>query len=346
MVFCISSSISLIVIGLSIKFSGMIHVNDHHGVQKVHAVPTPRIGGVSVFLAFSYGLWMFQEISSLILMFWLALLPVFLIGLIEDITLKVSPVKRLLFTFISIFIAYYWMDIRVSSIAITFFDELFFNFPGFSLLFTLLIVGGAVHSLNIIDGFNGLLGGYAILALSAVACVAHSLGDIMIIQLSLITVASLLGFLVFNFPFGKIFIGDGGAYVIGFILAIIGLTLVDRHPEISNWFVLLIFVYPITELVYSIYRRKIVLKTPATQADAEHLHSLIYKKLMISDWFKHDKAFCNNLTSLFLWLMSLFGIIPSVVWFDNKSMLITSVLSFMILYIFIYRVIYGAKIEK
>ena len=115
--------------------------------------------------------------------------------------------------------------------------------------------------------------------------------------------------------------------------------LVDRHVELSNWFVLLIFIYPMYELLYSIYRRKVIHKTDASQPDADHLHSLVYRKLISCDRFKHNKVVCNSMTSPFLWLLSLVGIIPAIIWHDSQTMLIISVFVFMFIYTAIYKYI-------
>ena len=328
--------LSVAIIHLSSRLNWLVHKLDSHGVQKFHIDPVPSIGGFSVFLAFSYGLWSVGEESSVLIFFWVASLPIFLAGLVEDITLKIPPIWRLFFTFVSILVAYIYLGISVNSLGFEWTDKILLNYPFLALLFTLLVVGGAINSLNIIDGFNGLLGGYSILASLAVAYVSYILGDTLIMQLSLILTASVLGLFILNFPFGKIFMGDGGAYFVGFVLSILGLILVDRHAELSNWFVLLIFIYPMYELLYSIYRRKIIHKTDATHPDANHLHSLIYRKLISCDRFNHNKVICNSATSPFLWLLSLVGIIPAIIWYDNQAMMIISAFVFMFVYTIIY----------
>jgi len=312
---------------------------DLQGVQKFHAEPVARIGGLGIFVGFSVALFLLEDQSGLLFKIWLSSLPVFVVGLYEDLSARVSPLVRLLSAFFSIVIAFFWFDAGINSLGFEAVDYALSNYVIVSLLFTLLVVGGAVNSLNIIDGFNGLLGGYSILAFLAIAYVANTLGDEMILQLSLISVASILGFFIFNFPFGKIFMGDGGAYFLGFMLAIIGLMLVDRHAELSNWFVLLIFIYPLYELLYSIYRRKAIHKTDASQPDANHLHSLVYRKLISCDRFKHNKVICNSMTAPVMWLLSLIGVVPAVIWFDNKTMLIISAFVFMFVYTIIYKYI-------
>lgn len=336
LVFFISLSVAFLLIRAASKIDWLIHNLDFNGVQKFHVAPTPSIGGLSVFLAFSFGLLGVGDKSNMLVFLWLTPLPIFLAGLVEDVTLKVSPIQRLFFTFLSILVAYMLLGISVDNLGFEWIDEILFNYPFLTLLFTFLIMGGAVNSLNIIDGFNGLLGGYSILASLAVAYVSYILGDGLIMQLSFILTVSVLGFFALNFPLGKIFMGDGGAYFIGLVLAILGLMLVDRNAELSNWFVLLIFIYPMYELLFSIYRRIVIHKTNTTQPDANHLHSLVYRKLISCDRFKHNKVVCNSMTSPFLWLLSLVGIIPAIIWYDNQTMLIVSVFVFMFIYTVIY----------
>ena len=336
-VFLISFFVSLVILLAPQKWT--INQGDMAGVQKFHEYGTPHIGGGAVFVGLSVGLYMLGHQVELLLALWLASLPVFIVGLYEDFSARVSPLIRLISAFFSITIAYFLLDIGIFSLGLEWADYVLSNYTTASLLFTLLVVGGAINSLNIIDGFNGLLGGYSILASLAIAYVAYILGDSLILQLSLTLVCSILGFFVLNFPFGKIFMGDGGAYFVGFIMAIIGLILADRHEELSVWFVLLIFIYPMYELLFSIYRRKIIHKTDASQPDANHLHSLVYRKLISCKLFKQNKVICNSMVSPLMWLLSLIGIVPAVIWYNHQEKLIISVFVFMFFYTAIYKYI-------
>jgi UDP-N-acetylmuramyl pentapeptide phosphotransferase/UDP-N-acetylglucosamine-1-phosphate transferase len=144
------------------------------------------------------------------------------------------------------------------------------------------------------------MAGYSIFVLLAISYIANILGDDLVLQLSLILISSLIAFFVFNFPFGKIFMGDGGAYFVGFMMAMIGLMLGIRNEGVSNWFVLLLFIYPLYETAFSIYRKIIVRKTSPSQPDGYHLHMLIYKRLIKCKTFKNNKTLCNSMTSPFL----------------------------------------------
>jgi len=319
-------------------------LDDLTGIQKFHHQPTPRIAGIPVFMSFFIGLWYIdlQEVSYAFLL--LASLPVFVSGVIEDIIVRVSPLKRMISTLVSIVMVFILLNVGIASLGFTPIDYLLSN-SIVSLLFTLLVVGGVVNAINIIDGYNGLMTGYSIFVLIAIAYVANILGDGLIVQLSLILIASLSGVFIFNFPFGRIFMGDGGAYFIGFMMATIGLMLGIRNDEVSHWFILLLFIYPLYETTFSVYRRKIIHDTDATQPDANHLHSLVYRKLISCDRFKHNKVICNSMTAPVMWLLSLVGIAPAIIWFDNQTALIIWAFVFMLVYTIIYKYISSERFK-
>ena len=345
MLLSILISLTLTLIIVLLPKSWVTDLDDLTGVQKFHHQPTPRIAGVPVFMSFFIGLWYLdlQEVDYVFLL--LASLPVFMSGLIEDIIVRVSPFKRMISILASIVMMFVFLDIRIDFLGFTLVDYLLSN-SIVSLLFTLLVVGGVVNAINIIDGYNGLLIGYSIAVLLAIAYVANILGDDLVIQLSLILIASLLGVFIFNFPFGKIFMGDGGAYFTGFMMAVIGLMLGNRNEEVSHWFILLLFIYPLYETAFSVYRKKIVRKTPPSQPDGYHLHMMLYKRLVKRKFFKNNKTMQNSMTSPFLWALSLVGIIPAVIWYNNQTMLIIWAFIFMIIYTIIYRRIVHFKFKR
>ena len=86
----------------------------------------------------------------------------------------------------------------------------------------------------------------------------------------------MVGFLLWNYPKGKVFFGDAGAYFIGFMYAQLSIQLATRHADVSAWFVITLAAYPIAETLYSIYRRKVLRHAAAMQPDTRHLHSLLY----------------------------------------------------------------------
>ena len=326
---------SALIVVLADKKRWFLSEHDLAGVQKFHHEPTPHVGGLAVFLSFVLGSFLLPvEVQRVLQPILLVSAPVFIIGLIEDFSAKVSPLWRLLFIFLSLSVSFFYLNVGVYSLSFDWIDTLL-SYPIIGLAFTLLVVGGAVNALNVIDGYNGLMSGYAMLVSVAMAVIANQLGDDLMVQLNLLLIASIAGFFLLNFPFGKLFMGDGGAYFIGFILSMIGLVFVGRHDELSNWFVLGLLMYPMYELLFSIYRKRVVNGTPASQPDGYHLHMLVHK-LIVTNNPKGNKIINNSKTSPFFWLLSLVSIIPTVFWYDDKLALIGWACVFMIIYTIIY----------
>ena len=98
----------------------------------------------------------------------------------------------------------------------------------------------------------------------------------------LVIIGGIIGFLTFNFPHGKIFLGDGGAYFLGFVCAVLSIKLINLVPEVSPWFPLILGAYPVWEVLFSAYRRKRKNRHPF-YPDKLHLHTLVYYRLTRSN---------------------------------------------------------------
>lgn len=310
------------------------------GVQKLHSKPTPRVGGMAVFLGVfsSIGLVAVQnaDLKTNLGLLLLAALPAFLGGLVEDLTKKVTPLVRLVLAFMSSALAFFLLDARLDRVDIWGLDWLLAQSLLFSFLLTMVAVGGVSHAVNIIDGFNGLMSGYAVLAFSAFAAIAWWLDDHFLFLVSMASAGGILGFLYFNFPKGLIFMGDGGAYLIGFMLAEVAVMMIVRHGVVSAWFVLAVLALPVFETVFSIYRRAFVQKTKIGMPDALHLHTLIYRRIT-KRWHLPDRIYNNSATSPYLWVLSLISILPAVFLWHNTLALMVVIGLFIYAYLWLYQ---------
>lgn len=313
------------------------------GVQKFHAIPVPRIGGVGIFLgvltavSFSYTQNSTVGIFSFLLL--VSSLPAFLVGLLEDITKTVGVKFRLLATILSALIAGLLMDGWLTSVQIFGIDNLMLSYPLFAIAVTFIAVGGVANAFNIIDGYNGLSSMVAVLILSGISYVAFQVGDYSIMISAIAMIGALLGFLVLNYPRGSVFLGDGGAYLIGFWIAELSVLLTARHVEVSKWFPLLLCIYPIFETLFTMYRRVVLRRTHPGSPDAFHLHQLIYRRVI--RWSTNaDEAWLrtqhNAMTSPYLWLLTLFAVIPAVLFWRYHIVLKIFCFIFAITYIWIY----------
>jgi UDP-N-acetylmuramyl pentapeptide phosphotransferase/UDP-N-acetylglucosamine-1-phosphate transferase len=152
---------------------------------------------------------------------WLLLLcslPAFLSGLVEDLTKRVSARRRLLFTTVSAALGCWLLGAILPRTAIPGID-LLMPWTPFAVALTLLCVTGVANSVNIIDGFNGLASMCVLLILLALTYGALQVGDTLVLALALICAGAVLGFLHAQLPAGLIFLGDGGAYLLGFMIA-------------------------------------------------------------------------------------------------------------------------------
>lgn len=297
----------LLLVGTK-KWHGAFSVDSSTGVQKFHTAPTPRIAGIALVVGVlagysvsSHGIAAAEkrQILSAILM---AGMPAFIFGLLEDITKKVSVKTRLLATMASGLLGWGITGVSLTSVDIWGIDWLL-GFTVVSVLFTAFSVSGVANAINIIDGFNGLTAGVALIMLTAFGLIAREVADIPLAFTCLIIAGAVLGFFLVNWPYGKIFLGDGGAYFLGFTLAWIAILLPARNPQVSPWASLLVCSYPIIEVLFSIYRRKFLRSNcDATQPDAAHLHSLTNKRWVRKLFGGFSKTLQNGLTSPFLWL--------------------------------------------
>ena len=196
------------------------------------------------------------------------------------------------------------VDARITQLDVPGLDNLL-AIHAFSFAFTVFAVTGVAHSINIIDGLNGLSGVVAILAAIGLAILAATVGDTFVLSAACVLAASIAGFLVLNYPRGRIFLGDGGAYLVGLLLAELSVILVHRNSEVSPWFPLVLLAYPVWETLFSMYRRK---KSGGStgEADCLHFHTLVYRRVVRWHSFRgapRDYVTRNSIASTCLWLL-------------------------------------------
>lgn len=312
--------------------------SDFSGPQKFHATPVPRIGGISIAIGLVTAVLIKflnpgSENTSLIML--ICAIPTFSIGLTEDLTKKISVKIRLAFTSISAISAIYLLNIQITNLDLPVIDYLFV-IPFFGIALTIVAITGLANSYNIIDGFNGLSSMVGIITLLAIAYIGYVLGDTVILSASLVMAVAILGFFIWNYPQGLIFLGDGGAYLIGFWIGTLSVALCYRHPEVSPWFALLINGYPIMETLFTIYRRKIHQGKSPGQPDGIHFHTLIYRRILHAKHFE-SKLSANARTAPYLWILAGISITPAVLWWNSTPILISSCALFIIFYVWVYR---------
>jgi UDP-GlcNAc:undecaprenyl-phosphate/decaprenyl-phosphate GlcNAc-1-phosphate transferase len=345
--FLIAFSASLIGTLLVIRYSHLhCHFSADHdtgGVQKFHSHPVPRIGGFAIIVSIVVtAFYMTLHKTGDARTTWLLLVaasPAFIGGFVEDVTKKVSVSTRLGLTMLAAVLGFFLLDAGLKRLDIAILDPLFAYWP-ISLIVTAFCVGGVANAINIIDGFNGLAAMVSVIILAGLAYVSFIVGDTNLAMIALTTAGAVLGFFVWNWPRGLIFLGDGGAYFVGFMIGEISLLLLAKHPEVSTWFPLLLVFYPVFETIFSIYRRKVLRGTSPGLPDAAHLHSLIFKRVVkwaVGSKEAHHMVKRNSMTSPYLWLLCSVSTVPAVLFWDNTAVLIAGTAVFAATYLYYYR---------
>lgn len=337
-----ASCATCLLLVLTQKWHGSFSMDSSSGVQKVHTTPTPRIGGIGIaigvfagFAASSHGIAAAEKriiLSSILL----AGIPAFIFGLLEDLTKKISVKVRLLATMASGILGWGITGTALTHVDIPGLDFLL-GFTSISVIFTAIAVGGVANSINIIDGLNGLTAGTALIILTAFGIIARQIGDIPLAFTCLIIAGAVAGFFFINWPKGKIFLGDGGAYFLGFTLAWIAVLLPERNNSISPWTSLLICSYPIIEVGFSVLRRSLRDGYNPTEPDFFHLHSLANKRWARKIFANFSKSMQNGLTAPFLWIYAAIPCSLAVLTYQSKLLTAVSFLFSFLCYIMYYR---------
>lgn len=306
-------------------------------VQKFHFDPTPRVGGIAIYAAVT-GAWMLLPglaEGKLLATVLLTGMPALLIGLIEDVTKRVSVRTRLLVTMGSGVLACLWTGAGITHLHLPVADALLAYWPA-AVLFTAFAVGGIANAINIVDGFHGLASGTAIISLLALASIAFTVGDVPLATVAIVMAAALGGFWLVNFPWGKLFLGDGGAYFTGFTLAWLSVELLARNEHVSPWASVLLCGYPTIEVVYSIIRRRKQHRSPG-EADRHHLHSLVAINLVQPRLASLHPNLRNAAVSVVMWICALVPVLPAMFFYSRPDILLPSIAACFLAYHLFYR---------
>ena len=297
-----------VLLVLTKRWHGALTMDFTDGVQKFHTAPTPRIGGIPIVLALGVA-WgkAPQDVKDIVAPILFAGLPAFLFGVAEDITKRVGVTPRLLATMASGLLAWWITGYSLSRVDVWGVDW-FLQFTLVSVVLTAFAVGGIANSINIIDGFNGLASAMSTLAFFGFGLIAWQVGDPALAGVSLVLAACVCGFFWVNWPLGKIFLGDGGSYFIGFALAWVAVLLIERNPHVSAFAALVICAHPLIEVLFSIYRRHYKKLHPG-HPDRLHFHSLV-KQRYVRRWFgNHSNRIRNSITGVLIGLMTVVAIV-------------------------------------
>jgi UDP-N-acetylmuramyl pentapeptide phosphotransferase/UDP-N-acetylglucosamine-1-phosphate transferase len=263
-------------------------------------------------------------------------------GIKEDLFHNVEPPIRLLaLLFVGwLFIVKFTGPLPILT-DIPLIGKLFLVQGGISFFYILSMVTVA-NGMNLIDGVNGLCGAVALCILSALLFLSYKTTDITMLYLIFSVILILIPFMLMNYPYGRIFLGDLGAYSLGLIVSMLTIILFGRHPEISPWGAVLILIYPATEVVFSLLRRSIK-GVSIFHADISHLH------LKLFHFFRpqpHYKKIANALVTPTLSVLWLFPLLAFTWVYQNLLFIWIAIILFSALYVLLYSLLPNVQKEQ
>ena len=259
---------------------------------------------------------------------------VFLVGFLDDLKIKIKPLKRLSVMIFLLFVSIYLLPIKILNIDIPILTSLMSNHI-FSSIFVLLCFLFVINGANLIDGFNGLLTINLIIINIILAYININNQNLEFSILIISQVIILLTFLLFNFPNSKIFFGDSGAYTMGALTGLNTIITNNLNPKISSFFFCTLLFYLFFEVFFSFFRKLTQKKSPI-YPDDEHLHMLSFYK--ISRIYGKNKG--NYLNSIFINLLYLVLIIPGLYVINDPQLSRYWFFILLLVYLIIYSRLY------
>tara|TARA_B110000967_G_C18776550_1_gene505847 strand:+ start:34 stop:1104 length:1071 start_codon:yes stop_codon:yes gene_type:complete len=308
--FIIFSLISFIATFLIAKysklfFSGSLLDEDFLKPQAFHEEPIARIGGFIIILLFIIFLAFYFFVSGVFLKDYFTItILLLLLGFLDDLKIKISPNLRLLLMLATLLVCINIFSIQINKSGLNFLDSWLEN-NIFQVCFVLLCFLFIINGANLVDGFNGLLAIHFLLINSIYLLInlANQNESTAIILFSQIIIV--FSFLLFNFPKAKIFLGDGGSYLLGTLIALNTIKTYELNISLSPFFFAGVLFYLFYEVFFS-FIRKSFMKISPLKPDGRHMHMLLY------NWLNYVKKIKkpNYLTALLINLVYLLLQIP------------------------------------
>jgi UDP-GlcNAc:undecaprenyl-phosphate GlcNAc-1-phosphate transferase len=284
-IFIAAALLSLVITPLVIRGASALHLYDApDGVRRLHPSPVPRLGGVAVYLAMAavcvpvllYGASLFWTRGVIAtpevemykgLLYGSALL--FVVGVVDDVR-GLPPSLKFAAQVGAALIAWYF-GVRLQTATLGYGEGVQVGILAMPLV--LIWIVGVTNAYNFIDGLNGLAGGIAIVACAAIIPVSIWLGHMGVIIPTIALAGALFGFMRYNFPRAKIFLGDAGSMSVGFLLSVLLLKAAEARggSKLIVAVPLLAFCVPLLDVFLAVLRRWLR-GVPLSGADARHIH--------------------------------------------------------------------------
>lgn len=315
----------------SIISGGALLDKDYLKPQAFHKEAIPRSGGLAIiflltiFIFINYFFFKNNFFDYLIISFLL-----FILGFLDDLKINLSPNTRLVVMIFVLVLSINFLSIDINRTGFFFLDEWLKN-NIFQTIFVLLCFIFIINGSNFVDGFNGLLSIHFLIVNLIFLFINLSNAHFNFSYFIIGQIVIILSFLFFNFPSGKIFLGDGGSYMMGTLTALNAINTSNLNPYISPVLFAVILFYLFFEVFFS-FVRKVYSKKSPLQPDKFHLHMLIYKKL---ESYKLSPS-NNYLTSLIINFFYIVLLSPIFFFYENHIFLRYAFIGLLVIYVLIY----------
>lgn len=303
----ITTIISFVMTPIVIKFSHLVGALDKPNLRKVHTKPVSVLGGIVILTSFLIGIWIGHPVEQEIRPILIGAILINIMGVIDDLYDLPAIVKLIVQIIVASIVVGH--DISLDLITLPF--GIVIEFGYLSIPMTILWIVAVTNAINLIDGLDGLASGVSLIALATIGFIAILQQNIFIMMMCSVLIGSLIGFLRYNFYPAKIFLGDNGALLLGFIIGVLSLLGFKNITLISLFFPIIILAVPFIDMSFAMIRRYRQGK-PIMQADKAHLH---HKLLGLG--YTHAQtviliysiAILFSIASIILYLSTYFGAI-------------------------------------
>lgn len=262
----LSAIISFIVAPLFMRLSYRFGFVDYPNHRKQHERPMPFSGGISILVSFVITVIIAQPVEKEYIPIILGGSLIVILGIIDD-KYDLKPSIKFLgqLVVISIPIFYGIIIDTINPFGIT------MNFGVFAIPFTFLWIAVIINAINLIDGLDGLAAGVSVIALSSIAFIGILQSNIFVMMISVILIGSTLGVLYYNFNPAKLFLGDNGSMLLGYVLGVLSILGFKNVTFFSILFPIIILGVPFIDITFAAVRRYRE-GVSLTRADRGHLH--------------------------------------------------------------------------
>jgi len=321
------------------KYNPKLLIDDQFNKpQAFHESAISIAGGLGIFFSLLIIICNFLLFKNIIFFEYLSICTVlFALGFIDDIGINIKPKIRLVLMIIFLIFLIKYNSFYIENSGITVLNRWLENSEVFSLIFISLCFLFVVNGANLIDGYNGLLGFHSLIILLNLFFINYLNENNDFANLLFFGILILIIFLKYNFPKAKIFLGDGGSYLLGAFVAISAIKTSILNPAISPFYFCILLFYLFFEVFFSFFRKSIKEKMSPIHPDKKHLHMLVYKMLLKKN---NDKLKSNYYVSIIMNLIYLILIIPAIFMMNNGLFCKYYSIVFFIIYIFSYKKIY------